>query len=1152
QCDGGITLYRNLYADNGTRNNKVKGVSQYVNNIVYNWSAGAYIMGGESSGNSYVNVTNNCFIQGPVDGVRPLSAGNSLFHIYATDNIYDNNRDGLFNPYTIPQNEYEGPPDFQATPYAYPSLPTLPANALLNELLPTVGASLPYRDYADYYVVNEVKSLGKKGELIANENTLPFGAPTTWNLWPGTVRTDTDNDGMPDAWESSNGTNPAVNDAMIVTANGYTNVENYINGITAVNSQDYLRAPLKLKQDSATQNIVYLSWLDYTEKEQGYIVERKINGAWTQIGTTGVNINYFSVTGMQPEESDTFRVKAFNASVQSGYSNEFTAKAKPVEVPVLDPSSFTPDLTWTGMVNQDWDKTTGNWIDGANASALFTDSSKLAFPEAGAAGRTVNVTAQMGANDILVNSNGNYIFSGPGYIAGSKSLNKTGTGRLSLQTANAYTGATVLRAGSIEMNKLANGGIPSSIGASANYSFNWVWKGGSWVYTGPNAGTDRNATIDATTEFSVSNAASTVTFNGVLSGAGGLIKSGPGKMILKNANPYAGVTIINGGILEVSPVSSATLGEDIIDNNQGIGTSNILRLHNGIYRTSNGSTTLYENYPLELYIDDSTVNGFEPYRLANLSMNVHGNGTLNYTIPYLRELIQGDWSDFTGTLVANGTNPSDGYSLLAIDNGVGFPSNRIVATGNTKIAAYQNNNTLYIGGLSGNAGTWLSCGGTKSPSFGDGLTTYVVGAAGTDETFNGIINNHLYGNAADGNGTTNIIKEGDGLWRLNGNNTYIGTTTINGGKLIINGTNSGTGKVSVSDGTILAGKGSIAGLVDVAGTLEPGDSTVNTITLKDKLTLQATAITSIDINKTGGSWDKVNVTSNITYAGTLKINFTGTPASGDKYKIFTTPAAVTGTITQFDPATPGPGLLWSFNALTGEVAIQTPNFVEAPTGLTLNAITSISTSSSTVNSTWIDNSDNEDYFVLERSTDSISFVDIAHPAANATTYADNGLTPDTKYYYRIKAHSPLNESAYSLIVSVTTPSLTSMPSVPANPTPSNNATNVFLNGNTISFSWTGNFAETYSVYLGTSSNSLTKLADIPATSASYLSPALDPNTKYYWRIDATNANGTTTGTIWNFKTANVPVTVAGDYRSAATGNWGTGSVATTIWEMFDG
>ena len=63
---------------------------------------------------------------------------------------------------------------FQAAPYNYPVLPTLPANTLIENLLPAVGASLPYRDYADYYVVNEVKSFGKKGELIANENTLPF------------------------------------------------------------------------------------------------------------------------------------------------------------------------------------------------------------------------------------------------------------------------------------------------------------------------------------------------------------------------------------------------------------------------------------------------------------------------------------------------------------------------------------------------------------------------------------------------------------------------------------------------------------------------------------------------------------------------------------------------------------------------------------------------------------------------------------------------------------------------------------------------------------------------------------------------------------------------------------------------------------------
>jgi autotransporter-associated beta strand protein len=1153
QNDNGITLYRNLYVDNGTRNNKVKGVGQYVNNIVYNWKAGAYIMGGDSEGSSYVNAVGNCFIQGPEDGVSPFSGANALFRIYASDNISDSNRNGIFDAYQIPQSEYGGGPTFQASPYAYPILPTVAANTLLANSLPTVGASLPYRDYADYYVVNEVKSFGKKGELIANEAVLPFGAPNTWALWPGTARVDTDNDGMPNAWETANGTNPNLNDAMVVTASGYTNIENYINGINAASSQDYLRAPLKLKMDSATQNNLYLSWLDYTEKELGYIVERKINGTWTQIGTTGVDINYYTVTGMAPEEADTFRVKAFNATLTSGYSNELIAKTKPVQVPVLDPNSFAPDLTWTGSINQDWDKTTSNWKTSSNIAAAFTDSSKLIFPEAGATPKTVNITAQMGANDILVNSNGNYTFSGPGFIAGSRSLNKMGTGILSLQTNNAYTGATVLRAGTIELNKLANGGAASSIGASANYGFNWVWKGGKWVYTGASVTTDRNAVIDATTEFNVSNAASTVTFTGILSGDGGLTKSGPGKLVLKSINPYAGETIIKGGTIEVVPVSSATLAEDIIDNNVAIGTSNVLRLQGGTYKTSNGSTTIYENYPLDIYVADSTVNGFEPFRNANLNCTVHGNGTLNYAIPYLRELIQGDWSDFTGTLVANGINTTDG-SILMIDNGTGFPSNRVVTTGNTKIASYQNNNTLYLGGLSGNAGTMLSCGGQKTISFGFGYTTYSVGAAGTDETFAGSINNQLYGSATNTDGETTIIKEGNGLWRLTGSNPYNGTTSITGGKLIVNGNNTGTGKVTVNNGTILAGKGSIAGEVEVAGILEPGDSSANTFTLNNKLTLSSNSTVAVDINKTTSSWDKVNVNGGLVYAGTLNVTFTGTPASGDVFKLFNAASTVSGTFAQIVPATLGPGLLWVFKPLTGELAVQMPDFVEAPANLTLSAISSLlPTPNSTVTCTWLDNSNNELYFILERSLDSSIFVDIAHPAANATSYIDLGLVPNTKYYYRIKAHGSINESIYSPIISVTTPDPIVMPSVPTNPSPANGAQNVTLTNSKLTFSWTGNNTTSYAIYLGTVSGSLSKLTDL--TTTSYLSPTLNPNTTYYWRVDATNANGTTTGTEWSFRTANIPNAVIGDYRTAASGNWGaTGStpVTTAIWESFDG
>ena len=88
-----VTLYRNLYCDNSTRNNKIKGINQYVNNIVYDWKNGCYLMGGDSEGSSYVNTTNNLFINGPMTGssADAITSGNSDFHIYAEDNKQDKN-----------------------------------------------------------------------------------------------------------------------------------------------------------------------------------------------------------------------------------------------------------------------------------------------------------------------------------------------------------------------------------------------------------------------------------------------------------------------------------------------------------------------------------------------------------------------------------------------------------------------------------------------------------------------------------------------------------------------------------------------------------------------------------------------------------------------------------------------------------------------------------------------------------------------------------------------------------------------------------------------------------------------------------------------------------------------------------------------------
>jgi autotransporter-associated beta strand protein len=821
QTNGGVTLYRNLYADNSTRNNKVKGKNQYVNNIVYDWNNAAYIMGGDSEGESFVNVVGNYFINGPENGGTPISSGNSLFHIYAADNWFDKNMDGTLNGYEIPYSEYSGGPDFQTTAYDYPALPTMDASKLYDSILPSVGASLPYRDYVDYFVVDEVKSLGKQGALISNESTLPFGAPSTWSLWAGTTRTDTDGDGMPDVWEDANGTNKLVNDAMTITTNGYTNIENYINGITSSSSQAHLRTPLYFSSKATTQNSITFSWFDYTRDEDGFILERYINGSFVPVDTADANTSSFVLTGFQPEEKDTFRLCAYNSAIKSDYTSSIIAKSRPIEVPVLNPDSYIPDLTWGGLVGSIWDKSSANWLSNSSP-VVFTDSSKVLFGDTLTGNQTITISENVPVKAMFVKSGYNYIFSGSGYISGTGSMNKTGTGEVTLGNTNTYTGSTVIWDGTVNAGSLANGGSPSSIGSSSNYSFNLVFKGGKLNYTGASVSTDRNILLDETGNLSVASSSATVTMTGTLTGTGGFIKSGDGTLKITNniGNIYEGETTIAGGILDLNMNSITTVSN-------ALGTSGIINLAGGSLKTT-GQTTASETYDFKLNIPEGKVGGFLPTRLCYIKSKVSGSGTLNFTIPYVREYIQGDWSEFTGILNAIGTGSDKDGSQLLLDNTSGLPYARVNLSGNTKIVYWETTGTLYLGGLSGISGTYLGCASKKT----DGTAmTWVVGGASTDETFKGIINNDC--SASGHYGVTTIVKEGSGIWRLTGANVYSGTTTVIGGTLIVNGAHTGTGKVTVQDGAKLAGIGTLKSVVEIqsGATIEPGDSSIHIFTV---------------------------------------------------------------------------------------------------------------------------------------------------------------------------------------------------------------------------------------------------------------------------------------------------------------------------------
>ena len=87
----------------------------------------------------------------------------------------------------------------------------------------------------------------------------------------------------------------------------------------------------------------------------------------------------------------------------------------------------------------------------------------------------------------------------------------------------------------------------------------------------------------------------------------------------------------------------------------------------------------------------------------------------------------------------------------------------------------------------------------------------------------------------------------------------------------------------------------------------------------------------------------------------------------------------------------------------------------APSNLIANVV-----SSTQVNLSWTDNSDNETGFEVERSPDNITFSLVTSSGANTPNASDTGLTPATTYYYRVRAVNSAGASAYTNVASATT------------------------------------------------------------------------------------------------------------------------------------
>ena len=259
-----IDIHHNIFMSNDARNPYVGVKDQtIINNLIYNWGRGAGIM---ARGGIMVDIIGNICKTGPnsdhdsepddikwhpYDGPSCSQStycinGNSS--IYLEGNIGDNHNDPDADNWHmikgwVPAGDFSLPASYRRitplstiNPRIYPiTIQHVNNDNLEDTLLTDAGASkrldengnwVSNRNAVDLRLIQEYKD--GTGQIPENEDDVG-GYPT---IAPGTPYTDTDHDGMPDAWETVHGFNPndPSDGPQDADNDGYTNVEEFLNG----------------------------------------------------------------------------------------------------------------------------------------------------------------------------------------------------------------------------------------------------------------------------------------------------------------------------------------------------------------------------------------------------------------------------------------------------------------------------------------------------------------------------------------------------------------------------------------------------------------------------------------------------------------------------------------------------------------------------------------------------------------------------------------------------------------------------------------------------------------------------------------------------------------------------------------------------------
>ncbi|EAP4499739.1 fibronectin-binding autotransporter adhesin ShdA [Salmonella enterica] len=418
-------------------------------------------------------------------------------------------------------------------------------------------------------------------------------------------------------------------------------------------------------------------------------------------------------------------------------------------------------------------------------------------------------------------------------LSGTGSLVKTGTGELTLSGDNTYSGGTTITGGTLtadHADSLGTGAIANSgvLQVGEGELENTLSGSGSLVKTGTgeltlNGDNDYSGgtTIDdgvLIADHADSLGTGAVANSGVLqvgegelentlSGSGSLVKIGTGELTLSGDNSYSGATTITDGTLIAANVNA--LGSGNIDNSGTLMLDAEGEFNLANVTTQSGATTelargttlnvdsLTQQADSTLNIDLSKANGESAITAdsvtlgGTLNISGIGNVTDSWTPEaYTYTLIDSDsaiTSDFDDLTIA-GMNRED-VDFLTIDGKVDEADNtHYDLTASLSWYADRDNATT-------------DAHGTFTLSAPDGSFNVAATLTDVDDTLDP-------GSRWDGKSLT---KEGAGTLLLSGDNDYSGGTTINEGTLVAASTTAlGTGLVDNNATLVLDADGEVS------------------------------------------------------------------------------------------------------------------------------------------------------------------------------------------------------------------------------------------------------------------------------------------------------------------------------------------------------